>query len=441
MDRSHIVSRPGDMATVRRERFARPKPTGAAASTFVLVVVEGPDTGLIITLDASGPRALLGQSPVCSLRLTDPEVSRRHASLAVTATHLQLIELGSTNGTTVNGVSVKEASLHGGEAIRVGHTVINVQREAPRFVELAQASSFGRVMGESSSMKKLYPVLARLAASDQPVLLEGEAGTGKELVAEELHRASRRKDGAFVTLDASALPTQELEGRLFGTDSEPKGLVEQAKGGVLFINEIGNVPRDVQARLREMLASNVADVRFIAGTRRDLDRDVASGRFADDLFFLLAGGRVELPSLRERDADVALLARNFWAELALPGEGAAEAEVADSSLPEDFLPRFEHYPWPGNVRELKAAVVARKTLGELGQAYRSEEARDNGLDFLSAVIEDDLPFPSARERVVKEFERRYVERVLARHGGSVTKAARASGVAHRYFQLIRARLK
>ncbi len=435
MERSHIVTRPGEIATLRRERFTRPKPAaGAAGSTFVLAVVEGPDTGLIITLDPSGPRALLGQSPVCSLRLTDPEVSRRHASLAVTSTHLQLIELGSTNGTTVNGVAIKEASLHGGEAIRVGSTVIKVQREAPRFVELAQAASFGRVIGESPAMKKLYPVLASLAASDQPVLLEGEAGTGKELVAEELHLASRRKDAPFLTLDASALPTQELGGRLFGTGSEP-GLIQQAKGGVLFVNEIGNLPRDVQARLRAELAGS-SDVRIIAGTRRDLDRDVASGRFADDLFFLLAGGRVELPPVRERDGDVAMLAKLFWTELA-----ETDDDISVARLPEDFLPRFEHYPWPGNVRELKAAVVARRTLGELGQAYRSEEAKDNGLDFLSAVIEDDLPFPSARERVVKEFERRYVERVLARHGGSVTKAARASGVAHRYFQLIRARLK
>ncbi|MDB4942211.1 MAG: hypothetical protein JWP97_1745 [Labilithrix sp.] len=434
MDRS-FVSRPGDIATLRRERFARPKPTGDAASTFVLAVVEGPDTGLVITLDASGPRALLGQSPVCSLRLTDPEVSRRHASLAVTSTHLQLIELGSTNGTTVNGVSVKEASLHGGEAIRVGRTVIKVQREAPRFVELAQAASFGRVTGASSAMKKLYPVLASLAATDKAILLEGEAGTGKELVAEELHLASRRKDAPFVTLDASALPTQELEGRLFGAAGEP-GLVEQARGGTLFVNEVGNLSRDVQARLKDLVGAG--EVRVIAGTRRDLDRDVASGRFADDLFFALAGGRVELPPLRERDGDVALLAAHFWSELA---ENGADAEAEASGLPEDFLPRFEHYPWPGNVRELKSAVVARKTLGELGQAYRSEEAKNAGLDFMSAVIEDDLPFPSARERVVKEFERRYVERVLARHGGSVTKAARASGVAHRYFQLIRARLK
>ena len=431
MERSHTISRPGDMATVRRDRFVRPKPTGAAATTFVLAVVEGPDTGLVVTLDASGPRALLGQSPVCSLRLTDHEVSRRHASLAVTDKHLQLIDLGSTNGTTVNGVVIKEAALHGGEAIRVGRTVMQVRREAPRFVELGQVSSFGRVVGESPSMRKLFPVLTRLAASDMPVLLEGEAGTGKELVAEELHLASRRKESPFVTLDASALPTQELTNRLFGVPGE-MGLLEQAKGGVLFINEIGNLPRDLQARIRNEVIAAGYEIRIIAGTRRDLDRDVQSGRFAEDLFFSLAAGRVELPPLREREGDVALLARHFWTEL---------ANEAEAALPEDFLPRFEHYPWPGNVRELKSAIVARNTLGELGQAYRSEESKDSGLDFLSAVIEDDLPFPSARERVVKEFERRYVERVLARHGGSVTKAARASGVAHRYFQLIRARLK
>lgn len=432
MDR-HTITRGGDAATVRRDKFVRSKPAGESgesgetSTTFVLAVVEGPDTGLVVTLDASGPRALLGQSPVCSLRLTDPEVSRRHAALAVTGGHLQLIDLGSTNGTTVNGVSVKEVSLHGGEAIRVGRTVMQVRSEAPRFVELGRASSFGRVLGESPSMRKLFPVLARLAENEGPVLLEGEAGTGKELVAEELHLASARKEGPFLTLDASSLPTPELEASLFGEGEEP-GLVAQARGGVLFINEIGNLPRETQTRLRGVIAGG--ETRVIAGTRRDLDRDVASGRFDEDLFFALASGRIELPPLREREGDVVLLARRFWEELG--GEG---------SLPEDFLPRFEHYPWPGNVRELKSAVVARSTLGELGPAYRSDEAKDAGLDFLSAVIEDDLPFPSARERVVKEFERRYVERVLARHGGSVTKAARASGVAHRYFQLIRARLK
>lgn len=421
------MTKPSETATIRRTRFSRPPAPGSA---FVITVVEGPDAGLVVSLDATGPtRALLGQSPVCTIRLTDREVSRRHAALTVTDTKLVVLDLGSTNGTTVNGVIVKEAALVGGEAIRIGSSVLSVKRGEARSADLGQAVSFGRVLGESAAMKRIYPALTQLASSDRPVLLEGEAGTGKELVAEEIHRASGRAEGPFITLESSTVPVESLAKSLF----DPGGLFEQARGGMLFIDEIGNLPRDVQSTLREKMAQ-VRDVRIIAATRRDLDRDVAQGRFDDDLFFLLAAGRIELPALRDREGDVAILARHFWKELA-PSTGVP------GDLPEDFLPRFEHYPWPGNVRELRSAVLARMTMGELGPTYRSDEAKQQGLDFLSTVIEEDLPFPTARERVVSEFERRYVERVLARHNGNVTQAARASGVAHRYFQLVKARLK
>jgi DNA-binding NtrC family response regulator len=427
------------MATIRRTRFSRPP---AAGSAFVITVVEGPDAGLVVSLDATGPtRALLGQSPVCTIRLTDREVSRRHAALTVSDTKLVVLDLGSTNGTTVNGVLVKEASLQGGEAIRIGSSVLSVRRGEARATDLGQTTSFGRVIGESAAMKRIYPALAQLASSDRPILLEGEAGTGKELVAEEIHRASGRAEAPFITLESSTIPVNELNDRLFGNG----GLFEQSRGGVLFIDEIGNLPRDTQSTLREKM-SQVRDVRILAATRRDLDRDVQQGRFDDDLFFLLAAGRIELPALRDREGDVGLLARHFWDELAPslspaePGGGPRTGGTA-GEMPEDFLPRFEHYPWPGNVRELRSAILARMTMGELGPTYRSDEAKQQGLDFLSTVIEEDLPFPTARERVVSEFERRYVERVLARHNGNVTQAARASGVAHRYFQLVKARLK
>ena len=313
------TTKPAEIVTLRRTRFARPQPQGTA---FVLAVVEGPDAGLVVTLDSSSPRALLGQSPVCTIRLGDQEISRRHAAVSVIGESLQLLDLGSTNGTSVNGVLVKEATLLGGEAIRIGGTVLSVRRDNPRYVELVQSTSFGRAQGESTAMKKLYPVLAKLADSDAPVLLEGEPGTGKELVAEELHLASKRKDGAFIVLEASALPTNEIGDKLFALD----GIWEQARGGVLFIDEIGNLPRDVQTRLKLSIAQDPT-VRVIAATRRDLDRDVASGRFDDALFFALAPGRVELPALRERDGDVAALARHFWRDLDPNG-----------ALPEDFLP-------------------------------------------------------------------------------------------------------
>ncbi len=420
------TSKPGELATLRRKAFKREAPSGEKGASFVLAVVDGPDAGLVLTIDGSGPRVLLGQSPVCSLRLSDPEVSRRHAALTVAGNHLQILDLGSTNGTTVNGVAIREAQLHGGEAIRVGSTVLSVRRDAPKFVELVSSGSFGRAVGESPAMKKLYPVLASLANGAGPVLVEGEAGTGKELVAEEIHLASAKKEGPFVVLEASALPNEQIGERLFAPET---GVLAQARGGTVFIDEIGNLPRDVQAKLVGIIEGG-SDARIIGGTRRDLDRDVAEGRFVEQLFFLFAAGRVELPPLRDREGDVAVLARHFWKSL-----------DPNSDLPEDFLPRFEHYTWPGNVRELRSAVIARMTQGELGATYRSDEAKERGLDLITAVLEDDLPFPTARERVVKEFERRYVERMLARHGGNVTRAARASGVAHRYFQLIRARLK
>lgn len=422
---------PGADPTVRRQRLTRPEDTSPA---YLLSVLEGPDAGLAVTLDGSSPtRALLGTSPVCTVRLTDAEVSRRHVALAVTSDHVQLVDLGSTNGTTVNGVVIKEVSLFGGEVIRVGRSVVSLQRGEERVADLGTATSFGRILGESVAMRRLYPVLDKLASMERPALLEGETGTGKELVAEELHRASRRADAPFVVLEASAIPTDALVAQLFGTGEEP-GLVEKARGGVLFVDEIGDLPRHAQKRLRDVLTAG-ADFRLIAATRRDLDRDVTAGRFDEALFFELASGRVELPPLRDRQGDVAVLARHFWKELATSTPGASP------ELPIDLLPRFEQYPWPGNVRELRSVVIQRATFGELSKTYLSDKAREQGLDFMSAVIQDDLPFPTARDRVVGEFERRYVERVLARHGGNVTAAARASGVAHRYFQLVRARVR
>jgi len=416
------------LSTIRRPR---PRAPDGTPDTYVITVIEGPDAGATFKIDASGPtRVLVGQSPACVMRLSDPQVSRRHASLAAGEGTLTLIDLGSTNGTTVNGAAVREAFLNGGETLRLGSTVLSVQRESAKFAALTDATAFGRTQGTSRAMRKLYPTLHRLAAADDAVLIEGEAGAGKSLLAEDLHLAGPKKDGPFVTLEASTIPITEIEKTLFGDD----GLAKSAQGGTLYIHEIGNLPLEVQATLVEKLPSWKGAVRLIAATRRDLDRDVADGRFRDDLFFALVPGRIELPSLREREGDVAILAAHFWKEL------SAEKEGSGTDLPVDFLPRFEHYAWPANVRELRSAVLARMTLGELGALYKSSGGADVS-DFTASILERDLPFSHARELVLRDFERRYVERILARHGGNVSHAASASGLAHRYFQLIRARLK
>ncbi len=323
----------------------------------------------------------------------------------------------------------------GGVAIGMGRSVLKRERGVAKASLFGQTTSFGRIVGESLAMRRLYPVFERLASGGKHVLIEGEAGTGKELLAEEIHRAGKGVDAPFIVLESSAIPAEQIGTRLFGSADEP-GLLESARGGVLFVDEIGDLPRHAQKRLRDTLASS-NDIRLFAATRRDLDRDVTAGRFDDAFFFELATGRVELPPLRDRAGDVAVLARHFWAEVtADPSNTTAQGE-----LPIDLLPRFEHYPWPGNVRELKSIVSQRATIGELSKTYLSDKASAQGLDVVTAVIQEGLPFPAARDRVIWDFERRYVETVLARHGGNVGAAARASGVAHRYFQLVRARVR
>jgi transcriptional regulator with GAF, ATPase, and Fis domain len=430
------------------------------AKSLVLVVADGVSAGLRVEIDGAGrARVLAGTSPACDLRLEDREVSRRHASFDVTERGLRVIDLGSTNGTSVNGVTIGEAFVGPGDLVKLAGTTVRVEAGGARPVALPGDVGFGRMVGASEAMRRIYPPCARLAEALVPVLIEGETGTGKELLAEGLHEASPRSGAPFVVFDCTAVPPSLAESMLFGHErgaftgavAPRKGVFEEADGGTLFIDEIGELDLQIQPKLlRALERSEVqrvgsnqwrrVDVRIIAATRRDLDREVQAGRFRDDLFFRLAVGRVELPPLRDRRGDVSLLAETFWRAL---GGG-------DRPIPNDALERFEDYPWPGNVRELHNAVARLLALGEVsfgpGEAAleRSvggapDAATASSGDVIDAVLAAELPLSRARERVVEEFERRYVEQVLERHGGNVARAAAASGVARRYFQLLRAR--
>jgi DNA-binding NtrC family response regulator len=303
-------------------------------------------------------------------------------------------------------------------------------------------------------MTALQPLFARLAASDVPVVIEGETGTGKEVLAEALHAAGRRADGPFVVFDCTAVPPSLLESALFGHErgaftgalTQRRGAFEEAHGGTLLLDEIGELDLALQPRLlRAIERSEVqrvgashwlrVDVRILAATRRDLDGEVRAGRFRDDLFFRLAVGRIKLPSLRRRTGDVAALARHFWGILG--GDGLP--------LPEGLVERLEAHAWPGNVRELKNAIARYLAVGELPPACSQNAPtacfpRDpHAEDAIDRVLAKDLPLPKARAQVVEEFERRYLARALDRHGGNVSRAAAASGLALRYFQLLKAR--
>jgi two-component system, NtrC family, response regulator HydG len=423
-----------------------------------VVVVEGPDAGLSFDLDPSAPsRLLVGTSPACFIKLTDPTVSRRHAAFEPTPKGaFRLNDLGSTNGTVVDGVRIGEAFVRGGEHVRFGSTAIRLETTQARAdgPALPNAMRFGKTFGASVAMRRLYPLCELLAKARVPVVIEGETGTGKEVLAESLHEMGGTK-GPFVVFDCTTVSPQLVEAELFGhvrgaftgADRDRTGVFEEADGGTLLIDEIGDLELSLQAKLLRLIDRGElrrvgaqqtikVDVRVLAATRRDLDKEVAAGRFRDDLFHRLAVARIELPPLRERHGDVALLVRQFAQDMG--GTPAVAAEI---------LARFANYTWPGNIRELRNLVARYVALGgdsePIPTSRGASYAPSSGVEdsWLDSLVAQDIPFPIARRRTVEEFERRYVAAVLARHNGNVSQAAKASGLALRYFRLVRARQK
>ena len=417
------------------------------AARYRLSVVEGSDLGAELLLDGSEPsRVLVGQSEACALRLSDRSVSRRHLALDVQGRRLRVTDLESKNGTFVDGLGISDAWLNGGETLRIGGTALRVElAEAEPAGEVVSETSFGNLLGASVEMRRLYPLCSRLAATDLPVLIEGETGTGKEVLAEALHNQGPRSEEAFVVFDCTTIPANLIESELFGHErgaftgaSERRiGLLEAAHGGTLLIDEIGDLSLELQPKLLRAIErgefrrvggreSVRVDVRIISATRRDLDKEVQARRFRDDLYHRLAVARIELPPLRERRGDVAFLARHFARQL-----GVSEA------LPGDLLLRWRGESWPGNVRELRNAVARYLALGELAALSGASPPADSGT--LDDAVDVSLPYSEARRRLLERFEAKYVERLLELHGGNVSQAARAAGIGRRYLQKLKAR--
>jgi two-component system, NtrC family, response regulator HydG len=442
-----------EQRTVPRPRFA----PSLAVTSYVLNVTDGPDRGRSVVIDGShASRVLIGTGPASDLKVSDAEVSRRHAALEIVGDRLQVQDLQSTNGTLINGVTITEAWVRGGETIRLGATAIEVVRGLPAAVEVPAATSFGRVLGASSEMRRLYPLCERLASAKVPIVIEGETGTGKEVLAEALHETGPRATGPFVVFDCTAVPANLVESELFGhargaftgAVTTRKGVFEQADGGTLLIDEIGDLDPLLQPKLlRAIERSEVrrvggdqvirVDVRIQCATRRDLDHEVQKGRFRDDLFHRLAVGRIELPPLRRRSGDIPLLARHFAREMGEPPD----------RLTGELLAQWNDYQWPGNVRELRNAVTRRLVLGDLTPTHEGASATSvprvaPGMalgTYVETAFAAGWPFVRARDGLLDEFEQQYVERVLRAHRGNVTRAAAASGIARRQFHRLLAR--
>lgn len=412
-------------------------------SRIRLTVSSGPDSGKETT--SSAAKLTLGTAPGNDLVLSDSTVSRFHAELLRAPTGLRIRDLGSTNGTRVDHVPVTEAWVADGSTLKLGNSSVRILQLAEQDVlPLHPEPHFGKLRGQSVAMRALFAQLARLSATDATSLIEGETGTGKELVAEALHEHSTRAGKPFVVVDCGSIPAELVESELFGHErgaftgaaQERRGAFEAAQGGTLFLDEIGELPLAVQPKLLRALEKRQVkrvgadgyrqvDVRFIAATHRDLREAVNHGTFRQDLYFRLAVGVVTVPPLRAHLEDLPLLLRHLWEET------FRALRIPD--LP--FIPpspgtieKLASRPWEGNVRELRNFVERSVALsGALDVSMAGERSRQEG-PAAAATIRLDLPFREAKEAWLAHFERHYLRHRLEAAGGNVSQMAREAEV-------------
>ena len=314
-----------------------------------------------------------------------------------------------------------------------------LQEEVKRLrAEVARSKPSEDFVGDSPVMKKVHEVIARVAETDATVLVTGESGSGKELVARDVHRRSKRKDGPFVAINCAALPETLLESELFGhtkgafTDAKTakRGLFVEASGGTLFLDEIGEMPPGMQAKLlRALEERSVRPVggtsetpfyaRLVAATNRDLESLVESGRFREDLYYRINVVHVDLPPLRARGGDVLLLAQHFITRLAEPM--GKKVKGFSSAVAERLLA----YSWPGNVRELQNCIERALALAQFEELTVEDlppKVRDYKPSFVVVATEDPTDLVT-----MEEVERRYIQRVMEAVGQNKTQAAKVLG--------------
>ncbi len=396
----------------------------------------------------------VGSRPENDLVIEDGAVSRLHFEILADAIGFRIRDLGSRNGTWVDGYRVVEMYLRSGSRIRLGSTelVFNLSDDEVD-IPATTSDGFGPLVGSSLPMRELYAVLERVAPKDITVLVEGETGTGKELVAQALHEQSRRAAAPFVVFDCGAVPSNLLESELFGhekgaftgANARRIGLLEQAHKGTLFIDELGELPIELQPKLLRALESRevrrvggtetiAVDIRVVAATNRDLAIEVNRGTFREDLFYRLAVVQVTLPALRDRREDVRPLAEHFMRRL-LKDDPTRLADLL-SGIDEDNWKRLRKHPWPGNVRQLRNVI--ERTLALSGDGRISINVpTTKGAKAASTkqpVFELDQPFAEQKTHIVAVFEEAYLRAQLAAHDGNFSRAAAAAGIDRMYFK-------
>jgi len=419
-----------------------------------LVVLAG-DALKVVALDGR-LRVSLGRDETNDVPIEHPSVSRQHAVLSL-GPPLVIEDLGSANGTSVHeksalaGTSKTERlkrlrneaqEIAIGASVLLGAVSVVVRRQAPLAPE-------GVIVADPST-RALYAQAERAAQALINVLLLGETGAGKEVLARFIHRRSPRRERPFLALNCAAFSESLLESELFGHEkgaftgavqSRP-GLFESAEGGTLFLDEVGELPPVMQVKLLRVIEERAVlrvggrtpravDVRFVAATNRDLEAEVRAGRFREDLFYRLDGLTLSIPPLRERPAELELLARSFVLT------ASRQLERAPLALSDEALRALAAYRWPGNVRELKNVIDRAVVLCADSSI---------GLEHLPAALTTRAPAhplpPEERpaavevdrgrfEAQVESLERARIVEALGRCGGNQTQAAKLLGIARR----------
>lgn len=402
--------------------------------------------------------------------LDDDTVSRHHCRIVQEDDAYVLVDLNSTNGTFVNGVQIREAYLTPNILFRVGNTDLRfspIDETMP--VEPSQTERLGDIVGRSVAMREIFDILQKIAPTDASVVIEGETGTGKEVVAQTLHDLSARSGESFVVFDCGAVPENLVESELFGHEKGSftgavmtrKGLFEMAEGGTIFLDELGELSLDLQPKLLRVLEQREVrrvgsnepipiDVRVIAATNRSLEEEVREGRFRKDLFYRLSVVRLFLPALRERTEDIELLAEHFL-------------ETLDCNFDADDNPRLQRintealeilrdYPWPGNVRELSNVIERACSFADSdvlrprdlpdyltdADADPTTLVDDGQLDRWSSVPSKSAlqqqPFKQAKQEWISTFERDYLDELLQRNDGNISQSARQADIDRKYFR-------
>jgi len=371
----------------------------------------------------------IGTGAGVEVTVEDPHVSRLHCEVEPTEAGVVLRDLGSTNGTYVGGAVVKEALIHPGTIVTFGGSRLVIEVEQTTAPE---PERFGGAVSVSPAMKAVFAMLVKLAPTDVSILVTGETGVGKDVLARAVHGASPRKSGPIVVFDSGAVSPSLIESELFGHErgaftgahEQRQGAFERADGGTLFLDEIGELPLDLQPRLLRALEQRqvrriggseetTVDVRVIAATNRDLSAEVAAGRFRQDLYFRLSAAVVNVPPLRDRGDDLPVLIDNLIAEA---GRDVKVSPPAVAAL--------RAYEWPGNIRELKNVLHTALAMVE-GPALEMRHLMFPGSARRQPSL-DDLPLAG---RSLDAIERAAIKQTLDQVGGNRSKAARALGIA------------